>query len=273
MLPIDFPFDLYPVAVGVGVSFALFFVEFFFRKANIKKGLATNFEILIVVSAAVGFISAILFQNLYDFIESPSTYTWTWAMTFFGGLIGGVITFFAGYFLFLRKRHPYSIVPLTIIAGGGIPLAHGFGRIGCTLEGCCYGNPIDASSPFYWMGVEFRTTPGVKVWPTQLMEAIFLLILATVLIVIAFKKMTTLTLPIYCISYGIFRFLIEFLRGDHRGDFIPGISPSQFWALLLAVGGIVYLVILIVLKKLKLSDFQVELNKIESKEEVVQTEK
>lgn len=268
MLPIDFDFELYPFAVGIGVVAALLLLEFFFRKANIKKGLSTDFEILVVVAAAVGFIFAILFQNLYDFIEDPSHYQWTWAMTFFGGFVGGVVTFFGGYLLFMRKKHPYSIAPMTILAGGGIPLAHAFGRVGCTLEGCCYGNPLDPSSPFYWMGVEFRTTPGVKVWPTQLMEAIFLFILAGILLMLAFKKKTLLTLPIYCISYGVFRFLIEFLRGDHRGDFIPGITPSQFWALLLGIGGIVYLVVLLVLKKTHLEDFPVELN--EKKAEVTE---
>ena len=54
---------------------------------------------------------------------------------------------------------------------------------------------------------------------------------------------------IYLLSYGIFRFLIEFLRGDHRGIFIPGISPSQFWAILFFLGGVVYLILLLVQKK------------------------
>ena len=53
------------------------------------------------------------------------------------------------------------------------------------------------------------------------------------------------------ISYGVFRFLIEFLRGDHRGNLIPGISPSQFWAIIIFLGGIAYLVLLLLSKKKK----------------------
>lgn len=259
MLPKEFTFDIYPFVVAIGVVIALFIFDRYFKKKNIKKGMSTDYEILFTISAGIGFIFAILFQNLYDFIENPSTYKWTWAMTFFGGLVGGVFTFFIGYFIFFKKKYPYSMSVVTTIAGGCIPLAHSVGRFACTLDGCCYGSIIDPSSPFYWIGIEFRTTPGVKVWPTQLMEAIFLLILSIILIIIAFKKDTLLTMPIYCISYGIFRFLIEFLRGDHRGSFIPNISPSQFWAIVIFTFGLGYMTYLLVKKKIHISDFPLQL--------------
>ena len=46
-------------------------------------------------------------------------------------------------------------------------------------------------------------------------------------------------MSLYLILYGLFRFFIEFIRGDERGGFIPGLSPSQFWSLIMIVGGIV----------------------------------
>ena len=45
-------------------------------------------------------------------------------------------------------------------------------------------------------------------------------------------------MSVYVISYGIFRFCIEFLRGDHRGELVTGISPSQFWSILMVVIGV-----------------------------------
>lgn len=256
----DFTFDAYPFIIMAGVILALVIIDFYFRKKNLKKGMSTDYEILFTVAAGFGFIFAILFQNLYDFIEKGDKYQWTWAMTFFGGLIGGVVTFLIGQRLFLHKKYKNSMVPVSIICGGAIPLTHAIGRIACTIDGCCYGKVIEEGSPFYWMGIEFATTPGVKVYPTQLWEAIFLLILSTILIVVAFKKDTLITLPIYCIAYGIFRFLIEFVRGDHRGSFIPGLTPSQFWALLLLVGGVIYLAILIKNKKIYLKDWDIDYN-------------
>ena len=47
------------------------------------------------------------------------------------------------------------------------------------------------------------------------------------------------TLAVYLVSYGIWRFVIEYFRADYRGDFIPGLSPSQFWSIIMVIGGIV----------------------------------
>jgi phosphatidylglycerol:prolipoprotein diacylglycerol transferase len=40
---------------------------------------------------------------------------------------------------------------------------------------------------------------------------------------------------VYFIGYGMFRFLIEFVRNDYRGPVWGGLHPSQ-WISLLAVG-------------------------------------
>lgn len=232
---LDIGFDLYPILIIVGFLLDFVFLELYFRKIKMKKGVTTNLEIALSISGAFGILSAVLFQNLYDFIEEPTSYHWTWAMTFFGGLIGGTSCFFLLYFLFLRKKNPPFLTPLMTVAGGCVPFAHGLGRIGCFLDGCCYGKETDSI-----LGIKFATTEN-KVWPTNLFEAIFLLILAGILLYLAFRKYSRYCFPIYMISYGIFRFLIEFLRGDHRGTFIPGLTPSQFWSLLLFLGGVVYL--------------------------------
>lgn len=43
---------------------------------------------------------------------------------------------------------------------------------------------------------------------------------------------------VYCIGYGIFRFAIEFLRGDDRGKLFNLLSPSQFWSVLMILIGL-----------------------------------
>lgn len=242
---------LYPLLIVLGLFFALALIEFFFKKNKLKKGTATDYELVITLSSAFGIVSAVLFQNLYEFIENPKEYQFTWGMTFFGGLVGGVFFFFCSYFLYLRKRRAGSLPYLLTVAGGAIPLAHSFGRVGCFLAGCCYGKEVNPESFWYWMGIKFVTTDS-KVIPTNLIEAVFLFVLALVLILLAFKKRTTLTFPIYAICYGIFRFLIEFVRGDDRGNFVSGISPSQFWSIVLFVFGVFYLLYLVVKRKTKL---------------------
>lgn len=237
---LDIGFDIYPIMILIGVSIALIIMSSYLKRDDIDKKTITDIQLALVISVFFGIISAVLFENLYEFIEHPNTYSWTWGMTFLGGLIGGCALFFTLYFVWLRKKHPPFLSKLMTIAAGLVPLAHFFGRIGCVLDGCCYGIPTDK-----WYGIKFITT-DTKVIPTNLFEAIFLLILATVLLILAYKTKIKALFPIYMISYSIFRFLIEFLRNDDRGALVPGLSPSQFWCILMFIGGVVYLTITLI---------------------------
>lgn len=225
--------DSYAVMMVIGLVLSIVLFEVYFR-THFKedKGKLYLLEVALLLSVASGLLGAYLFQNLYDFILNPSQYHWEWSMTFFGGLLMGAIAFFLFYALWLRKRYPSSLGKVLLIAPSCIALAHGFGRIGCFLEGCCYGVKTDA-----WYGLKFVTTTE-KVVPTNLFEAIFLLALLIPLLLLAFKKQSQYGMPIYLLAYGVFRFTIEFWRDDPRGAFIPGISPSQFWAILAILIGI-----------------------------------
>ena len=52
------------------------------------------------------------------------------------------------------------------------------------------------------------------------------------------KKRFVYNLSVYLIAYGVFRFAIEYLRDDHRGALVAGMSPSQFWSVCMVVIGI-----------------------------------
>lgn len=95
------------------------------------------------------------------------------------------------------------------------PLVHAFGRVGCALSGCCYGMRVD--HPLF----------GYPAWrvPTQIIEAVFC---AGLFFALEFAVRRHRT-PLYFAAYAVFRFIIEFCRGDDRGALIPGIplSPAQ----------------------------------------------
>ena len=207
-----------------------------------------DLAIMIIFTVLIGIIFAILFENGYELIqawakgEKPH---WTWAMTFYGGLIGGVGAFLLMYNLYYVKHNESIIKDILKIAPCAIALGHGIGRIGCFLSGCCYGIETDA-----WFGIQF---PGMdhKVIPTQLFEMIFLLVLALILGIMAFKQITHWQMVIYMFSYGIFRFIIEFFRGDERGQLEVGLSPSQYIAIIMVVGavGLIFLYNKVIFKK------------------------
>ncbi len=202
------------------------------KRKNLDPKFIDFVEWIAIFAIIAGVISSILFQNLYDFIEDPEHFHFNLALTFMGGLIGGVVTFLIIYFI-KGRGYESSLVDMLGIVPCCITVAHGFGRIGCTLSGCCYGRPTDA-----WYGMYFYENPTVKVVPTQLFEAIFLFILFGILTVLVLKTKFKHNMELYMICYGVWRFIIEFYRDDHRGSFIPGLTPSQFWSILMVALGI-----------------------------------
>ncbi len=242
MLPNIWIFDTYVILITLGVIAALLLFVTFLKKNKVDKSTIDVLALNGVVAILIGIVFAMFFQSFYDFLENPSEgFSIGTRMTFFGGLVGGVLAFLVGYWIFLRKQSNGLFTLVLIIAPACITVAQAFGRIGCFLAGCCYG--LETSS---WLGVQFPHLPH-PVYPTQLFEALFLFALSGCLIGLAFKK-NTRTMGIYALAYGGFRFFIEYLRGDERGVFIGGISPSQSWSIVLFGLGAVWLMLPIVKK-------------------------
>ena len=224
---------MYGIMVAVGVL-AAFTVLFFYGK---RMSFSQKFSDFLfydgLFSVAVGMGSAALFQAVYNFIEDPSRgFRFDGSITFIGGLIGGAAFFLVVYLIFKRRIDGKLSDALPIIPCA-ITIAHGFGRIGCFFAGCCYGRETEC-----FLGVKFPMLPR-PVHPTQLYEAAFLFLLFAVMSYLVLKKGFRHNMSVYLVSYGVFRFAVEFLRDDHRGELVDGVTPSQFWSLCMIIIGIV----------------------------------
>lgn len=225
MLPNIWIFDTYSIMLFLGVIACLFIFDKFCKKAKEDSQFIYTIEIIACISIIIGLASATLFQMLFDSLKENSENP-LFSMTFFGGLAGGALAFLLIYFIYVKKKFPNEkFNNILTIAPACITIAHGFGRIGCFLAGCCYGKETTS-----WIGIKF---PGMShaVYPTQLFEALFLFILSTILIILAFKYNFKYNMVVYLFSYGIFRFLIEFIRGDERGAYFLSLSPSQWFSI------------------------------------------
>ena len=234
---------LYDIFICIGIILCFFTFGRLADKRKIRARLQ-NFALLCGALAIVlGFGSAVLFQAIYNI---PATGRFEIATntgaTFYGGLIGGVAVFLAAYFgigpYAMRRAgidgyHARSFFAMASCAVPAIVIAHAFGRLGCLTAGCCHGAPTDA-----WFGILMHGDMGyIKYVPTQLFEAIFLFILFGVLYLNA-KEGKRYNLPFYMATYGVWRFIIEFLRGDYRGSVGLPITPSQLIALLMVLGAL-----------------------------------
>lgn len=244
---------LYGICMAAGIIACFGFLMYTMWKKNFNDEATDKILLIGIFGTGFGILSAALFQGLYNYIDNPAGGFNLSGMTFIGGLIGGVVSFLGVYCLYI-----YVIAPRTKIKllqnnmNGtltdalpfipiGISIAHAFGRLGCFFGGCCYGMGAEWGlycAGSYSNGIYMQ---GPKVVPLQLFEMAFLIVLAVVMAVLYFKFRFNYNFGLYAIAYGVWRFGIEFARGDERGQFIgTALSPSQFWSIIMVLVGVGY---------------------------------
>lgn len=148
---------------------------------------------------------------------------------FYGGIIGAFLML-----LIYSRQFKIPLEKILLYLTPAIPLIHSFGRLGCLAAGCCYGIPCES------FGYQLNHSPiapaGIKLFPTQLLEAIYCFIIFIVLLILFNKRKNGYQLiSVYVFLYSPFRFLIEFMRGDIQRGFIGIFSTSQLISLLLLI--------------------------------------
>lgn len=282
--------NMYGLCIGIGVILCLNFLSYGCKKLKIPAKFENFVFYNAIISIACGILSGMLFQSFYDWIDALETNPdakfefGTMGITFLGGLIGGVVIFLSVYFLYGRKKYGAYLIRLLPIAACCILVAHGFGRLGCLCYGCCYGKTFEGAHAFAIHFPEQRlwdhdtgtwyTRSGIWAYPTQLYESMFLLATFGVCAFLTIKKKYKYTMNIYLIVYGIFRFFIEFIRGDDRGQIFKGfpLSPSQFWAIIMVIIGIaLYFILPYIIKKFNIDFDAEEVTEEAESEETAQT--
>lgn len=235
--------NMYGLCIGLGVIACLLFLRFAGKKLNLPQKFLDFVEWNAIIAIVCGLLSGMLFQAFYDFIETGHFDLSKDHITFIGGLIGGVAIFLLIYFLYGRKKYGAYLMRLLPIAACCIMVAHAFGRIGCLCFGCCYGKTFTTQT-FGTIYISNPASPayGKWVYPTQIYESLFLFISFGICAYLTIAKKYKYTMNIYLIAYGIFRFSIEFIRGDDRGSLIKGISlyPSQIWSIVMVLIGVAF---------------------------------
>ena len=199
-----------------------------------------NFDMLILIAAVSGLL-AIIGAKVLFFIVSRDQIQWdrigdteylnallAGGFVFYGGLIGCLIGF-----LICRYCFKVDVILYLNKALPCLPLAHGFGQLGCSRVGCCYGIPY--SGPFAITYHDSIFAPNdVPLFPVQAAEAVMEFLIAAFLLVYINRFSGKHCLKWYLCLYAVTRFLLEFLRyDDTQRGMMFGISTSQYISLLL----------------------------------------
>lgn len=220
------------LAFGVGIYIA--------RKRAMKVGISSkiimDLAVYVLISSLIGARLLYVLTNLNEYKTHPLEAIFSrYGFVFYGGLI--LATIGGSWYL---KRQKLPVWEIADVIAPSIAIGQSIGRIGCFLNGCCYGKPTTLP----W-GVMFPARDSLditSIHPTQLYSSVNNLIIFVVLSCLwerrRYKGQIFLS---YLILYSITRFIIEIYRGDNPYIFLH-LTLSQIISLFIGLGGIIVMV-------------------------------
>jgi len=202
-----------------------------------------------------GLFGARVFHTI-QFFELKDLWTafilWQGGLVFYGGLIGGTIST-----LIYLKVTGYFSKGLADVIAPHVALAEAIVRIGCFMNGCCWGHPTDmpwgVRFPKFSLAyqqqvkdhlIEKGSDLPLAVHPTELYMTVGLVI--SYFILRWFLNRNPFTFATACgyfFLYGIVRFTVESFRGDSARS-VLGLTVSQTISLSFVIGAAVVYAIL-----------------------------
>jgi phosphatidylglycerol:prolipoprotein diacylglycerol transferase len=231
----------YGVMAALGFLAAVLLVSYNRKIAGMNRDQATTLVFIGVFAGIIGARIAYIIQFWDSYKDNP--------LEVFRIDRGGLV-FYGGFFLAMLciilycRKNKFDVWRALDIVAPALTLGHMFGRIGCFLNGCCFGKPTQCllgvayppgSLPDHMYG-------GLPLHPVQLYEAAANLILFGVMFYLARNTRRGITTASYLIAYGVLRFADEFFRGDHA-DAIGGyFTRAQTIGIFLIPAGIILLI-------------------------------
>jgi phosphatidylglycerol:prolipoprotein diacylglycerol transferase len=260
----ELPIWSYGVMLGLSMIVAWYTIMYLGqKKEGLSQELMGNTFMVTAVSALTGARLLYILTNLEEFGDFSHWFSFSsGGLVAYGGFLGGL----AGSWLYLRAKK----VPLLAWADVAAPtLASGLmlTRIGCYLYGCDFGGRLEEGAPSWlvhlgtfpkWVGqngspawahhvatydLPVSADASFPVHPTQLYASITGLCLLLFCLWVwqrrRFRGQVILTLTMV---YGVFRFLIEYVRDDPERGAAFGFTTSQLISMaLVPVCGFIYL--------------------------------
>ena len=154
---------------------------------------------------------------------------------FYGGMVGAIIV--GLIYIKIKKLDKDQYLNFVII---GVPLFNIFGRIGCFCSGCCFG--VEWEHGFTYDCSMIEIANGVPRFPVQLVESLLNVVLVCAMWYIYTKtKHKFKTFDFYLLTYGVCRFLLEYLRGDEYRGIWMSLSTSQWISIVIVIYAVIML--------------------------------
>lgn len=207
------------VAFLAGILVAMYFAE----REGIDPEVVLDIALWTIISAIAGarVLYVILFLHEFSGNLLEIFMIQHGGLVFYGGLIASLIAIH-----FRARAVNLSLWKAFDIASPAALLGYSIARVGCFLNGCCYGVP--ASVPW---AVVFPDLSGHR-HPTQLYASLTVFMIFIIIVLLWRKKRFEGQIFLESVMmYSVYRFAIEFLRTNERYYYL---SASQWLSIIAA---------------------------------------
>jgi len=180
------------------------------KRQNLNPDIIFNLAFIAFIAGIIGARSLYIIENISYYIKNPVEIIMLQhgGLSWFGGLALGVTS----GVMYLKKQNLRIYKAFDLIAPF-VALGQAIGRVGCLLNGCCFGKP----SRF---GIYFPVHKSILI-PTQLYSSLVLIIIFIILRLLQNRPHKEGNIFfIYLLLYSLTRFFIEFLRDDNPVIFL-----------------------------------------------------
>ncbi|MDH5695643.1 MAG: prolipoprotein diacylglyceryl transferase [Dehalococcoidia bacterium] len=211
---------------GIMVALAVVVVVLWMLR-EVRRGANLSYD-TILTAALVGIPSGVIISKLLHvidrldfYLQNPGQILGLAGLTIYGAVLGAAL----GIWIY-SKLSNFKFGYFADLVAPAVLLAQAIGRVGCILNGCCYGIETSLPCAIVYTNPDSYAPLGVAVHPTQIYEIVYLLIIFAVLLKLRghFKPDGSLFL-VYLSLYSLWRIGIDFLRDGT--PFLFGLHQAQ----------------------------------------------
>ena len=205
------------------------------RAKGLDAKLGPDLGFYLILSAIVGSRLLYVLLQPQQFLSDPLLIVqfWKGGLVFIGGAVAAV-----AFAVFYLRRRGQPFWDWADAFAPGIALGQGVGRIGCLMAGCCYGKPTQLPWAITFTDPLSLAPLHIPLHPTQIYHSLAgFFTFGLVLWGGRHLRGSGQAFGLLIAAYGALRFIIEFYRGDDRGQLLAQLTVTQWAALAaLAVG-------------------------------------